>query len=332
MFDKIFSFFKRDNSQKAAQAKTHYEQGLAMGEDSDNAILEFELATRLKPDYHEAYYALGQMYYRKRNYDRAIDSLNKALHLHPDDAETYVGRGLAYEGKGDTSHSVADYSKAIELGNSNCSTYLLRGTAHDKQGEIDLAVADYQRVAELTDNAELRQKIKDRLRAMGSRPADAEPKHATPPPAASFMQLRNAILATAASATGFEPTAELPNVWGVLVETGFPDTIATIYAVVDGSANLYLGNGKGVSGSADNQQLAAASRSLLSECELWSKGMTVVNAFPLPANGRVRFYVQTYRGVLTAEAGEQELAGGKHGLSSLFNHAQKVLTHLRENK
>ncbi|MDO8472798.1 MAG: tetratricopeptide repeat protein [Dehalococcoidia bacterium] len=329
MFDRIFAFFRRGNTQKAAQAKTHYEQALAMGEDNDIAILELEQATRLKPDYREAYFALGQVYYRKGNHDRAIDCLNKAIQLKPDDADAYVGRGLAYASKGDAAHAIADYDKALELKPDDCSTYLLRGTAHDKMGEIDLAAADYKRVAEQTGNAELLKKVSDRLRAMGTRPADATPKHATPPPTASFMQLRNSILATTGDAAGFQPTAENPNVWGVLVETGFPDTVATVYVVTDGSANLYLGNGHGVAGSADNPQLAALAKDLISECELWSRGMTGVTIFPLPANGRVRFYIQTFTGVLTAEAGEEELAGGRHSLSPLFRRTQEILTHLR---
>jgi len=58
--------------------------------------------------------------------------------------------------------------------------------------------------------------------------------------------------------------------------------------------------------------------------------MKSTTSFPYPAVGRVKFYVLTFNGVVTAEAGKNELGEGKHGLSPLFYAGHEVITQLRQ--
>ena len=59
--------------------------------------------------------------------------------------------------------------------------------------------------------------------------------------------------------------------------------------------------------------------------------LTPTDQFPLPARGRFRYYVITDRGVLTAEAPEEELVHNRHPLSPLFCEGDHVLTAIREH-
>ena len=50
----------------------------------------------------------------------------------------------------------------------------------------------------------------------------------------------------------------------------------------------------------------------------------------LPAEGRVRFYLRTFSGTLTAEAAEQDLGEDRHTLSPLFYAGHQVITAMRQ--
>ena len=49
-----------------------------------------------------------------------------------------------------------------------------------------------------------------------------------------------------------------------------------------------------------------------------------------PAKGRVRFYVRTFDGTLTAEAGEHDLGEQRHRLWRLFMAGHELITAMRE--
>ncbi len=51
---------------------------------------------------------------------------------------------------------------------------------------------------------------------------------------------------------------------------------------------------------------------------------------PLPAQGRVRFYVRTFGGLVTAEADEDDLGYERHELSPVFRAGHAVISEIRE--
>jgi hypothetical protein len=150
-----------------------------------------------------------------------------------------------------------------------------------------------------------------------------------PEPTQIYTQLRNQIVTLVPSEAGIEQSQEMPNVWGVLMEMGYPQAVVTLVSLADGTTSMYFGNGGGMIGGGKHAAVATASKSLVSRSEEYFKNMTLTTSFPLPAVGRVKFYVLTFSGTFTADVDESELVKRKHDLSPLFYSGQEVITQLR---
>ena len=152
---------------------------------------------------------------------------------------------------------------------------------------------------------------------------------ASPPrdPAELSAKLRSQLLHGTASEFSIEPVS---GVWGVLMEIGYPDAAATLVALGDGTASLYLSSGGGVIGGGPHPSINEAARRLVGLAGGYTTKMSQTSDFPLPASGEVTFYVLTTKGVLKADAREKALSGGKHPLSELFFAGHDVITGLRK--
>ncbi len=115
------------------------------------------------------------------------------------------------------------------------------------------------------------------------------------------------------------------------MEMGRPQAVVTLVSLADGTTSLYFSNGGGILGGGEHAPVAQASKAFVSSAEPYLPAMAPAPAFPLPlpAVGEVKFYVLTFEGIFTAEAGEQELGNRQHALSPLFYHGQAVLTQIR---
>ena len=118
-------------------------------------------------------------------------------------------------------------------------------------------------------------------------------------------------------------------VFGVVMETGYPEAIVTLVSFADGTASLYFGNGGGVVGSGQHAGPAAASRSLVLLAARSKQGLVAATSTPLPRVGCTH-YVLTQRGAVTTEAKEEDLGEHRHALSPLFYAAQDVITEIRK--
>ena len=118
-------------------------------------------------------------------------------------------------------------------------------------------------------------------------------------------------------------------VWGVLLEIGFPEACATLVSLADGSASLHFSNGGGMTGGGEHPEVAAAAKEFVHAANEHLSRMTPAHDFPLARDGQAIFYVLTTNGVFTAEADQAEL-GGIHALTPLFALGNDVVTELRE--
>jgi hypothetical protein len=163
---------------------------------------------------------------------------------------------------------------------------------------------------------------------MPSKPLKKKTKPAAEP-AEIYANLRNKIFKLNPKEVGILQTKKTPNVWGILMETGYPEAVVTLVSLADGTTSLYFSNGGGMIGGGQHATLARSAKSFISTAEKYYQQMNLTKAFPLPAVGRVRFYVLTFSGVLTLDADENELGDGKHGLSPLFYSGQDVIAQFR---
>jgi len=80
------------------------------------AVRDFDLAIRLKPDVGEAYVNRGAAYIGQKRYADSLIEIDKGLELGVEEpAKAYYNRALAHEGLEDAKSAHFDYQKALEL-------------------------------------------------------------------------------------------------------------------------------------------------------------------------------------------------------------------------
>ena len=101
-----------------SEAEERHANGVALGEQArwQEAISEFDEASRLDPQYAPAYLYRGGAYFRLGQFERAIQDYDEAVRLNPRFAEAYVGRSVAYTVLGRDSEAQQDANRAAELG------------------------------------------------------------------------------------------------------------------------------------------------------------------------------------------------------------------------
>jgi hypothetical protein len=149
-------------------------------------------------------------------------------------------------------------------------------------------------------------------------------------PADAFTGLRSRILELDPAEAGLEPTEDLPNVWGGMMELAYPEGAATIVSLADGTTSMYTSTGGGVIGGGAHDPVVQASRGFLLELEGRLGELEEDGDSDLPAPGIVAFRALTNSGWRAKRADEGELASGEHPLSSLFAAGHGVITALRE--
>jgi SpoVK/Ycf46/Vps4 family AAA+-type ATPase len=98
------------------------------------------------------YYQLGNDYYEKGDYDRAIQNYNMAILLNPVFSEAFFNRALGYYQLKNFEKSIADYTKSMELDPQNPIIYNNRGDAYYRKQDFQTAIKDYDRAIQLNPN------------------------------------------------------------------------------------------------------------------------------------------------------------------------------------
>ena len=120
--------------------------------DYNKAIIEFNKAIILDPNYADAYIKCGNAYTWKNDYDRAIYNYNQAIKLNPNYAKAYCFRGTAYSFKKDYDRAIDDYNQAIKLNPNYAKAYCSRGDAYTWKKGYDQAIDDYNQAIKLNPN------------------------------------------------------------------------------------------------------------------------------------------------------------------------------------
>lgn len=122
----------------------YYERG-----DYEKAIENYNTSILLNPIFSEAYFNRALSYYQLKNYDRSITDYTKSADLDPNNPIIYNNRGDAYYKKQDFQSAIKDYDKAVSLNGSYLKAYYNRGLCYASLEEYDKAVADFAKVIEL---------------------------------------------------------------------------------------------------------------------------------------------------------------------------------------
>ena len=111
--------------------------------DFRGAIASYNQAITLKPDFHQAFNNRGLAQGNLGEIVEAIASYNQAIALKPDDHEAFFNRGNAQGNSGKFVEAIASYNQAIALKPDYHQAFFNRGNAQAKLGEIEEAIASY---------------------------------------------------------------------------------------------------------------------------------------------------------------------------------------------
>jgi tetratricopeptide (TPR) repeat protein len=136
----------------AAQAKEprsaddYYQRAVERFEkgDLDRAIVDFNYAIELNPQFAKAYNGRGAAWSALGCAEEAFADFTTAVAINPRLPQAYVGRAAIWFGKGDLERAAADYSAAIRIADLE-SAYYNRGKVRQARGDLKGAVADYGR-------------------------------------------------------------------------------------------------------------------------------------------------------------------------------------------
>ena len=116
---------------------------------ADDAMLEFEKALELYPDYADAHTKLAIILFRQGQIDEAIDHYRKALDADGKNDEALNNLGLALLQKGKAGDAIPNYRKAIEINPNNIDARNNLGNALLQMGQVSEAIVEFQKASDL---------------------------------------------------------------------------------------------------------------------------------------------------------------------------------------
>jgi tetratricopeptide (TPR) repeat protein len=125
-------------------------QLLELNREYEQASISYHQATRLIPDFGEAWNNEGIVLRKLGRYDAAIKSHQNAIAINPHDSFAYRNLGNAYLYQNSYEEAIEAYQAAIEISPQNYFVHKNLGTAHKARKDYSEAIDAYQRAARLS--------------------------------------------------------------------------------------------------------------------------------------------------------------------------------------
>jgi hypothetical protein len=144
----------------------------------------------------------------------------------------------------------------------------------------------------------------------------------------AYLELRAAALAVHPSQLGAPVGRVDSSPYGVLMEIGLRQGIATLACFSSGHASLYTSIGGGIEGGTGRDVLCQASQRFVKASQPYAARGAEAGSFPLPRSGEVKFYLLACDSAWALEASLNELDGRRSFLSPLYEAGRRVLNEL----
>jgi len=115
----------------------------------DEAIVHYQTALQINPDYAEAHINLGNALLQRGKVDEAIVHYQTALQIHPDDAKAQANLGNALFQKGNADEAIAHFQKALQINPDNAVAHVDLGYALLQKGDLDEAIVHYEKALQI---------------------------------------------------------------------------------------------------------------------------------------------------------------------------------------
>ena len=111
----------------------------------DDAILAFQKAISIKPDYAEAYNNMGATLQDQGKLNEAVGAYKKAISIKPDYADASYNLGNALRDQGKLEEAIEAYKKALSIKHDYAEVYNNLGLSLYDQGKLEEAIEAYKK-------------------------------------------------------------------------------------------------------------------------------------------------------------------------------------------
>jgi len=135
-------------------AETFLDRGIMFANQGDynKAIMDFNDALDINPNYSSAYNNRGIVYFHQKDYNKAIADYTQAIRLNPNKAAMYYNRGIAYRHINEYDKAIIDYNLAIRLNPEYMLAYNNRGYIHFLRKDYSRAITDFEAALRIDPN------------------------------------------------------------------------------------------------------------------------------------------------------------------------------------
>jgi tetratricopeptide (TPR) repeat protein len=115
-------------------------------ENYEQAIADYSSSLAIQPDDADTFHLRGVAYEQMGQSERAQQDYQRALSINPQLSDMYIDRGVTLGNMGNLRQSIASLTEGIRLAPRNPNAYFNRGTAYLQQGDLESAIADFSNV------------------------------------------------------------------------------------------------------------------------------------------------------------------------------------------
>lgn len=158
-FDKIIDYFKvgQDSTITKNIARAFNNRGLIKFhhlKDTTAALVDYNKSISIGENYpnYLPYMNRGKLYFKQKNYEKALKDLNSSISLNNNDSEAYYGRGQAKYHLGDIQNALVDTNAAIEIKANKWSYYNQRGIILNDLKKYEEAISDFTKAIEISNH------------------------------------------------------------------------------------------------------------------------------------------------------------------------------------
>ncbi len=118
----------------------------------DNAIIQWQKAIELKPDYHFGYNNLGNAFLLKNDLNQALKNYEKAIDINPKYYEAIYNKANIYLKLRDFPNALKFYDETLSLNKNYISAYQGKALVYKKIEKLNDAINEWQKIINLDPN------------------------------------------------------------------------------------------------------------------------------------------------------------------------------------
>jgi tetratricopeptide (TPR) repeat protein len=132
-------------------AKTFFEIGVKKSENAEysEALDAFKQAIKLKPDYAEAYYNLGHIYFNLHRYTEAADAYKAAVKAKPAYVEAYISLGIVSSMLSRYDEAIEALKKAVKINPKSAEAFYNLGNIYSEFDKTEEAVEAFRQAVKI---------------------------------------------------------------------------------------------------------------------------------------------------------------------------------------